>query len=74
MNDLKTYLELQAEQDRLSREISEAERAIAVKKKEIQALEDTKSVLVYQSCENAEVLRKMEEASRQMLKTLDEEG
>jgi len=59
-DDLKTYLAYQKEQERLSREISEIVRLIAVKKEEIQKLEDDKSDLVYQSRENAEVIHKME--------------
>lgn len=36
MNDLKVYLQLEAEQERLSRQISDVETAIAVRKQEIE--------------------------------------
>lgn len=60
MSDLKAYLDYKKESERLNREISEVERLIAVKRKELDKLLEEKGDLVYQGREIAEVLRKIE--------------
>jgi len=66
MSDLKTYLELKAEQERLNKMASDAGRQIAIKRSEIQKLEDERSDLVYQAREITEVMRKMEVEAGQL--------
>jgi urease accessory protein UreE len=62
--DLKIYLQYQEEQRRIARAMSDIDRQLAIKQKEINKLEEDKSDLRYQHNENAEVLRKMEIEAR----------